>query len=506
MWLMKIFKILTSKIFIFGMLILLQLIWVLLMMFFLSDISVYIDAFLRVISFFALLYIINKDEDSGYKLIWSIVITIAPLFGGMMYLAIGNKRPSRQMQDSFQRQGRYELTLNDRYLMPAGIEPDYQGQFSYLSRLGFPTYNDTLSKYYPLGDDNYEDLLLDLQNAKHFIFMEYFIVDKGFMLDTIAMVLIEKSRSGVEVRFMYDDFGSIGWGKKALFKRMKAAGIKMVSFNPFVPFLSIAMNNRDHRKITVIDGVIGYSGGFNIADEYINRIVRFGHWKDAGVRIEGLATWSLTKMFLTTWNASRNTYEDYLLYHPSKFDLKTQSDGFIIPYGDSPLDNEPVGENVYLNLINNAQKYIYIFTPYLVLNETLYKALTLAVKRDVDVRIVTPGIPDKKLVYHVTRSFYENLIEGGVRIYEYTPGFIHSKNFIIDDKVAVVGTINLDYRSLFLHFECGVILYKSKTIETIKQDFIETFSKCQLITRKELDSFRFNKLAGFILRLFAPLL
>ncbi len=499
-------KYITSKIFIFGMLILVQLIWVLLMMFFLSDISIYIDGFLRIISFLTLLYIINKDDDSGYKLIWSIVITIAPLFGGLMYLAVGNKRPSRQMRDSFQRQGRYVLTLNDRHSMPEGIDEDYKGQFSYLNRIGFPTYENTISKYYPLGDDNYEDLLADIQNARHFVFMEYFIVDKGYMFDTIASALIEKSLSGVEVRFMYDDFGSIGWGKKKLFKKMKDAGIRMVAFNPFVPFLSIAMNNRDHRKITVIDGTIGYSGGFNIADEYINRIVRFGHWKDAGIKIEGMATWSLTKMFLTTWNASKNTYEDFFLYHPGNYEQKNQSDGLIIPYGDSPLDNEPVGENVYLNLINNAKKYIYIFTPYLVLNETLYKALTLAVKRDVDVRIVTPGIPDKKLVYYVTRSFYENLIEGGVRIYEYTPGFIHSKNFIIDDKVAVVGTINLDYRSLFLHFECGVILYRSKTIATIKQDFDETFAKSQLITRKELDSFRFNKLAGFILRLFAPLL
>lgn len=503
---MKIFKILTSKIFIFGMLILLQIIWILLMMFFLSDVSIYINGFLRVISFFALLYIINKDEDSGYKLIWAIVITIAPLFGGLMYLAIGNKRPSRQMQDSFQRQGRYELTLNDRYPLPKGLAPDYQGQFAYLARLGFPTYQNTTSKYYPLGDDNYQDLLADIQNAKQFIFMEYFIVEKGFMLDTIARALIEKALRGVEVRFMYDDFGSIGRGKKHLFKKMKAAGIKMISFNPFVPFLSIAMNNRDHRKITVIDGVVGYSGGINIADEYINRIVRFGHWKDAGVKIEGMATWSLTKMFLTTWNASQNTYEDYFKYHPSNFITDKQDDGFVVPYGDSPLDNEPVGENVYLNLINNAKRYIYIFTPYLVLNETLYKALTLAVKRGVDVRIVTPGIPDKKYVYYVTRSFYENLIDGGVKIYEYTPGFIHSKNFIIDDEVATVGTINLDYRSLFLHFECGVILYRSQTIKEIKRDFNETFMRSQLITRKELDSFRFNKLAGFILRLFAPLL
>ncbi len=503
---MKIFKILTSKIFVFGILILFQLIWVLVMMFFLSDISVILEGVLRIVSFMVLLYIVNKDEDSGYKLIWAIVITIAPLFGGMMYLAIGNKRPSTRMRDSFDKQLNYLTTLPEEKTADIDIPLDYRGQFNYLESIGYSTYQHTTSRYYPVGEENFVDLLADIKNARHFVFMEYFIIENGYMLESIIEALIECAQKGVEVRFLYDDVGSLARGKSETLKKLRDAGIKIMAFNPFVPFLSIAMNNRDHRKITVIDGIVGYSGGINLADEYINEIVRFGHWKDSGVRIEGLGTWSLTKMFLTTWNASKDSYEDFQKYHPKYYQQNYATDGYIIPYADSPLDNESVGENVYLNIINNAKKYIYIFTPYLVLNDTLHKALVLAVKRNVDVRIVTPGIPDKKYVYYVTRSFYENLISEGVKIYEYTPGFIHSKNFIVDDEIATVGTINLDYRSLFLHFECGVILYKSSTIAKIKEDFVNTFEVSHQVEATELDRFKFTKVAGFILRLFAPLL
>ena len=267
------------------------------------------------------------------------------------------------------------------------------------------------------------------------------------------------------------------------------------------------MNTRDHRKITVIDGNVGFSGGFNLADEYINVRVKYGHWKDTGVMIRGEAVWNLTLMFLTTWNASLNTYEDYDKYHPRHYPLESvKATGFVLPYGDSPLDNKPVGKNVYLNMINQAQKYIYIDTPYLIINDELKNSLCLAVQRGVDVRIVTPGVPDKKLVFKVTRSYYEPLVNEGVKIYEYTPGFIHAKNFVCDDKVATVGTINLDYRSLYLHFECGVYIYNASVINDIKQDFLKTIALGKEMTIADVKRGRFRGWLEAILRLFAPLL
>lgn len=337
--------------------------------------------------------------------------------------------------------------------------------------------------------------------------MEYFIVEEGKMFDAVLNILKQKVKEGVEVRFMYDDVGSLTMLPFKYYQKLESYGIKCISFNHFVPFISAVMNTRDHRKITVIDGNIGFSGGFNLADEYINEKVKYGHWKDTGVMIKGEAVWNLTLMFLVTWNASLNSFEDYDKYHPRHYSVdKIRLDGYILPYGDSPLDNKPVGKNVYLNMINQAQKYIYINTPYLIINDELKNALCLAVQRGVDVRIITPGIPDKKLVYKVTRSYYEILINEGVKIYEYTPGFIHAKNFVCDDKVATVGTINLDYRSLYLHFECGVYIYWTSAIKDIKNDFLKTITLSKEITQDDVMHGKFRGWTEAILRVFAPLL
>ena len=412
------------------------------------------------------------------------------------------------MQIAFDKQSK----ATNPYIYPNHVleeidDPIIKGQIKYLVNENFPVYNNSEIKYYSLGEEAYLDLLEELAKAKHFIFMEYFIVEEGKMFDAVLNILKQKVKEGVEVRFMYDDVGSLTMLPFKYYQKLESYGIKCISFNHFVPFISAVMNTRDHRKITVIDGNIGFSGGFNLADEYINEKVKYGHWKDTGVMIKGEAVWNLTLMFLVTWNASLNSFEDYDKYHPRHYSVdKIRLDGYILPYGDSPLDNKPVGKNVYLNMINQAQKYIYINTPYLIINDELKNALCLAVQRGVDVRIITPGIPDKKLVYKVTRSYYEILINEGVKIYEYTPGFIHAKNFVCDDKVATVGTINLDYRSLYLHFECGVYIYWTSAIKDIKNDFLKTITLSKEITQDDVMHGKFRGWTEAILRVFAPLL
>lgn len=506
---MKLLKFLSNRIVVSVILIIIQMICVAMFMH-----HVFIDfrvlrGMLIVLSMFAALYVINKDDDDpSYKIIWLIPILAFPVFGGLLYVVFGNKEPAKKLQEAFDNQ---EAAIKP-YICPNDISEEIndaivKGQVNYLIEENFPIYNNSEIKYYSLGDEAYPDLLRELSKAKHFIFMEYFIVQEGIMFNTVLNILKQKVKEGVEVRFMYDDVGSLTMLPFRYFEQLESYGIKCIAFNHFVPFISAVMNTRDHRKITVIDGNVGFSGGFNLADEYINAKVKYGHWKDTGVMIKGEAVWNLTLMFLTAWNASLNHYEDYDKYHPRHYpSVLHRPDGYILPYGDSPLDNKPVGKNVYLNMINQAQDYLYIDTPYLIINDELKNALCLAVRRGVDVRIITPGIPDKKLVFKVTRSYYEPLVKGGVRIYEYTPGFIHAKNFVCDDKIATVGTINLDYRSLYLHFECGVYIYQSSVIEDIKTDFIKTMAVSKEITLEDVNKGRFRGLFEAILRLFAPLL
>ena len=313
--------------------------------------------------------------------------------------------------------------------------------------------------YYPLGELAFEEMLKELKKAEKFIFFEYFIVKPGIMWNKILDILKEKAKSGIEVRVMYDDLGCVGSLNKKYPEELKKFGIKCIVFNRLSPLSGIIMNNRDHRKILVIDGKVAFSGGINIADEYINEDSRFGHWKDNGIKISGDAVWNYTVMFLTMWNSFEKVDEDFNKYK-YKFTKNKTNKGYIAPYGESPLDDELLGQNIYLNIINQANDYVYICTPYLITDTDMINSLVLAAKRGVDVRIIIPGIPDKKLVYMLTESYVEPLVSHGVKVYRYTPGFIHGKVFVADDKISTVGTINLDYRSLYLHFECGKILKK----------------------------------------------
>lgn len=506
----KVFNILISRLFIVGMLLFLQVIWFIIFIEILGRYSNLINGMLTLLSMAAVLWLVNKRDNPAYKLAWVIPILLFPLFGGFMYLFLGDKKPSKKLRDKMVTiySVTNKLMVQDPKIMEEikSIDKSIGNQVHYISKTAkFPIYKNTTAKYYSSGESNFLAIKEELKKAEHFIFMEYFIIEEGAMWNEILSILEDKVQKGVEVRLIYDDMGCLTLLPYNYYRKMEEKGIKCISFNKFIPILSVAMNNRDHRKIIVIDGNTAFTGGINMADEYINEKVRFGHWKDTGIMIKGEAVWNFTVMFLQMWNGEKETDDSYDIYKPNVYHSeKIIGDGYVQPYGDSPLDHETVGENVYLNIINNAKDYIYIFTPYLIIDNEMMTSLCLAAKKGVDVRIITPGIPDKKYVFLLTQSYYAQLVESGVRIYEYTPGFLHGKCFVCDDEIATVGTINMDYRSLFLHFECGVFLYKSNVISEIKGDILEIMNES-----KEIIDFKGKlpkRLMQAVLRLFAPLM
>lgn len=509
---MKYLKVILNRLFIFGLMILVQVIYMLLIISKFSHYSQLMSVICTVISILVVLFIVSKEDNPAYKIAWIIPILLFPIFGGLLYLFLGNKKPAKKMRVKLEKEydRQKQLMHQDKKVIEEIEAQDMRvaGQVKYLSDyMKFPIYKNTEAVYYKSGEDNFKDLVRELKAAKHYIFMEYFIIAEGEMWDTILDILEQKAKEGLDVRLIYDDVGCISLLPYKYDKILEARGIKCMAFNPFIPFVSLVMNNRDHRKITVIDGHTGFTGGINLADEYINKKERFGYWKDTGIMLKGEAVWNLTMMFLHMWNSFRYTDEDYSKYKPHiHMEDLIVNDGYIQPYGDLPLDEEIVGENVYLNIINNAKRYVYIFTPYLIIDNEMMTALCLASKRGIDVKIVTPGIPDKKTIFKLTRSYYHQLIENGVEIYEYTPGFIHAKVVVCDDEIATVGTINFDYRSLYLHFECGVFMYKTKCVQDIKRDAIETISKSKKIESNFFKDSKFDTLFKAVLRLFAPLM
>lgn len=492
------------------LIIFIEMVWMAVMFIWLRDYNGWINMTLTVLSLCVICYLILKDEHPSYKLTWIIVISFLPLMGAMMYLMFGNKRPSRRMRRRLERVDALHRELMQRQTPGLLEECDARmvGTSAYLTRQGpFPAYGNTDVEYFEVGEQMFARLLPDLETAQSYIFMEYFIVSEGSIWEEVFEILQRKAAAGVDVRLIYDDMGSVSTLPRGMKNKMRHAGIKVMGFNTFWPLVSLVMNHRDHRKITVIDGRVAYTGGINIADEYANRYERYGHWKDTGLRMEGAAVDSFTVMFLNMWNAFRKSETDYTPFLPRREqDAIKYGMGVIQPYCDSPLDEEHLAENVYLDILAQAKRYVYIFTPYLVIDSDLMSALTLAAKRGVDVRIVTPGVPDKKTVYRLTRSHYRPLLTAGVRIYEYSPGFLHAKSFVCDDRVSVVGTINMDYRSLFLHFECGALLLDVPVIADIKQDAISTMAESREITLKDCRKYSFPSLIDLILRVFSPML
>ncbi len=508
----KILKALTSRVVIVAVLLFVQLGWISMALLRLVSYSVPISIFFLFLSMLAVAYIINGKSNPSVKLAWIVPILVFPLFGGLLYLAVGGKRPKRKMRRALEKAGQLTkpyVPHNEALREQIGREhPHLAGQLFYLEKQGYPVYDHTQAEYFPLGDLNFPVILEELKKAEHYIFLEYFIVQEGTMWNSMLEILKQKAAAGVDVRFIYDDVGSLFKLPGGYYRAMENAGIRCICFNPFVPFWSMIMNNRDHRKILVIDGQTAFTGGINLADEYININSPYGHWKDSGLILRGEAVWSLTLMFLHMWNAFRPTDAELesfrpSVWHPQEF----AGDGYVLPYADTPLDEETMAENVYMNLINGATKYVYIFTPYLITDHEMTTSLCLAAKRGVDVRIITPGIPDKKTVYQLTRSHYPELLDNGVRIFEYTPGFVHAKCVVCDDCIATVGTVNFDYRSLYLHFECGTLHYKNQVVSQVKEDFLDTLEKCREITeyQKENISLR-RQLYYAVLRLFAPLM
>lgn len=509
----KILNIISKRIVVAGLLILVQLIWGLSLLTKLTAYSNELNTLLLVVSLLVVLYIINKDDNPAYKLAWIIPILAFPLFGGILYLLFGDKRPTKYMRIQMDKASAKisAFSVSDDTLLEKvkKEDPAAYGQMRYINDCAhYPVYNNTESYYYKSGEECYPVLLEELRKAKRFIFMEYFIVEEENMWDSILQILKQKAEEGVEVRFMYDDMGCVSLLPYKYYKKLEESGIKSVAFNPVIPFVSLVMNHRDHRKITVIDGNVGFMGGWNLADEYINLKERFGYWKDTGVMLKGDAVWNLTSMFLVTWNSvKQDKEEDIRRYMPGMRELNpVAAGGYVQPYGDSPLDRENVSESVFLNMINSAQDYIYISTPYLVIDNEMMTALILAAKRGVDVRIITPGIPDKKFVFILTQSYYPQLVQGGVKVYQYDPGFIHAKSFVCDDKFAIVGTINLDYRSLYLHFECGTFFYRTPVVAAVKADLLETMEVSTQQTYPMTQKNIFKRIMQAVLRVFAPLM
>ena len=381
-------------------------------------------------------------------------------------------------------------------------------QARYLEHMAHcPVYSGTATEYYPVGELCFARMVEELKKAEHYIFVEYFIIEEGIMWDTILDILKEKVQEGLDVRVIYDDIGSMFTLPRDYARELeKRTGIRCCVFNPFVPVLSLRLNNRDHRKFLIIDGKVAFTGGINLADEYINEKVRFGHWKDSAIQVRGEAAWSMAVMFLTLWDYTREETTDFDAFRPREVP-RVEGGGFVQPYTDNPLDEEAVGQAVYLNLINKARRYVYLTTPYLIVDDATNTALCIAAKSGVDVRIMTPHIPDKKVVFELTRAHYKPLLAAGVKIYEYTPGFVHAKNFAVDDMYGTVGTINLDYRSLFLHFENGVWLCGTPTVLDIKADFLSTLEQCHRVTLAECEALPWwRKALRAVLRIFAPLM
>jgi cardiolipin synthase len=456
------------------------------------------------------LYIVRREENPAYKICWIIVLSALPLFGLLIYSVFGNKRLSRRMRkkiEAVEKEHRVPSPTSE----PTDLSPRFAATCRYLSHYGsYPAYAGTQVTYYPLGDELFPALLADLERAKRYIFLEYFIIAEGKMLDRVLDVLERRASEGVDVRIIYDDIGCEAATPLSFVAKAERAGIRTLGFNRILPFLSIVMNHRDHRKYTIIDGQVAYTGGINLADEYINEKVRFGHWKDTGLRLEGEAVQSFVYMFLNLWNAFLPTDQDYSRFVDTSAPTSDQdAPSVVLPYSDSPLDDENVGETVYLEILAQAEDYVYIFTPYLIIDSELQTALCTAAKRGVDVRIVTPGIPDKKAAYRLTRSYYPPLLRAGVKIYEYTPGFLHAKSFVCDDKIAVVGTINMDYRSLYLHFECGTLLYGGRAVADLKADCLATMEKSRRVEPQSAGRPRplraLRALVDAILRTFSPL-
>lgn len=507
----KFLKTLFSPLTIGSLLMLFQLLLIASSIVRINEYVLYFDIFLKIVSLIVVIIIINRHSNPMYKLAWIVPILIFPMFGGLFYLFATGQMHTRYFFNKLSDLGN---KITSQFPADKAIVDEISYKFP--NRVSTVKFINNVSKnavypveyaeYFPVGEEKFQSLLTELEKAEKYIFLEYFIIRKGVMWDSILEILKKKAAEGVDVRLMYDGMGSMAPLPMKYPKELKKYGIKCRVFSPFTPFLSALQNNRDHRKILVIDGKTAYTGGVNLADEYINVDYSGGHWKDMAVMIKGKAAFSFAMMFLHLWWHIGKDMEDIHDFEPD-FPQVDSYDGYVMPYYDVPCDKYQTGEFVYHDIINKAQKYVHITTPYLILDHETVVALSNAAMRGIDVKIICPRSIDHWYARSVAYGYYRELTESGVKIYEYTPGFIHGKTFVSDDEVCVVGSINLDYRSLYLHFECAAWFLDSHIVEDVETDFLKTLEKCRLITADEYTKRSFiRKLFSAILRLFGPLM
>ena len=506
----RVLNLVFSRLVVTAVLLVLQVVWLFALFYRLADYARWFNAAGLTLSIIMCLALIRQDSTvPEFKISWMILFAVMPVQGGLLYLLWGNKRPALGLR---RRQERAEQAMADtRREDPAAVArlraADQRAALTarYLHDYApAPLCGGTAVRYYPDGQTMLADMLPALQSAERSIFVESFIIGMGEMWGQIHEILRRKAAAGLDVRVIYDDAGCLSLLPHNYAELLRAEGIRAFSFNRCVPVLNLVMNNRDHRKIMVIDGKIGFTGGVNLADEYINRLVRFGYWKDSGVRLAGPGAGALANIFLTFWKA-QYPEEDIDIDRDLPAAAPVPTDCLVQPFADSPVDREAVAKNVYLELINQAQRRLQICTPYLILDNDLLACLRLAAKRGVDVRIYTPGVPDKPTIYQLTRSYFPHLLRAGVRIFSYTPGFLHAKTWLVDDRIAAVGTVNLDYRSLYLHFENSVLIYGGAVLDDVRRDLAEIERESAEVKLADCRTGFFGTMYSAVLRLVAPL-
>lgn len=512
----KFFNFIFSRIFFITCMFLIQLTLLIIFLLYFNKYFIYLYGLNLIVGMIFTFIIINDNINPAFKITWILISIALPFLGGIIYLTFGEKRLlksvkkrlfnfSIKFKDSMDLTKDYDIeNLNDS-------DMNVYRQAKYVNTAtGSPVFFNTKTKYFSSGEKSFEEYLNDLKSAKKFIFMEYFIISEGFFLDSVLKILKEKAEKGLDVKIILDDVGSIFTLSNKKIEEMKSYGIKIVEFNQIHGIILPKHNNRTHRKMTIIDGKIAYTGGINIADEYINVIEKYGYWKDSVLKLEGHAVASFINMFISLWDYSTGENTDLNSLYDKK-DIEKNSNikeelGVVIPFSETPIE-ESTSENMYLNMIRRANRYIYITTPYLIITWEMENALISAAKTGVDVRIITPHIPDKKYVHLLTCSFYKRLIDNGVKIYEFEKGFIHAKNFVCDDEFVVIGSINLDYRSLYLHFECAVWTFGTPIIKDVKRDFERTLKKSIAITPEWIKKRKLiTRILQSLLKLFAPLM
>lgn len=504
----KLFRMVFGRTFFLAFAVSIQIAILLIFIYWLSEYFVYFYSVSTILSIILAIHITGRDINPSYKIAWLFMVLLVPVLGGSFYVLIKIHPSTYKIKKKLNiilADSRKYIPTNKKLMEDLKSDDELYGLANYIDNYGgYPAYKNTSVKYFSSGENKFESMLEELENAKEFIFLEYYIVDEGIMWDAILEILCRKVKEGVEVRFMYDGMCTLNLLPQNYPRFIREFSIKCKVFSPIRPAISSHQNNRDHRKILVIDGKTAYTGGINLADEYINAVKKFGHWKDTAVMLKGEAVRNFTVMFLQNWNISEETVEDF---SPYLREYKVSSTGYVIPYGDSPFDHENVGELVYMDILNNARDYVHIMTPYLILDNEMILCMEYAAKRGVDVKLILPHVTDNPSAYTLARNLYPRLIQRGIKIYEYTPGFVHAKVFVSDNKKAVVGTINMDYRSMYLNMECACYFQDMNEVSEVEKDFACTLAMCEEITLDNCKKYSVVKQKiGKILWLFSPLM